>query len=119
MKVNEAISLFQYDQKNNLKLRTIKSYEYLLCRFQAIYAERSIESISADEILQFLEDLTLNDAKSTRRLRYSQIKAFFNIIISLKISSGNNWKLSRLNLDNLIQTVTMKDLTLDISSHKG
>lgn len=81
MNMNEAISLFQYDQKNNLKQRTINSYEYLLRRFESLYAERSIESIRTDEILQFLEDLTLHDAKSTRRLRYSQIKTFFNFII--------------------------------------
>jgi len=81
MKAKDAITLFQYDQTNNLKQRTIKSYKHLLHRFKAIYAERSIESISPDEILQFLEDLTLNDAKSTRRLRYSQIKTFFNFLI--------------------------------------
>jgi len=81
MKVKEAISLFRYDQKNNLKQRTINSYKYLLHRFETIYAERSIDSISPDEILQLLEDLTLNDAKSTRRLRYSQIKTLFNFVI--------------------------------------
>jgi len=81
MNVNKAISLFQYDQKNNLKQRTINSYKYLLCQFEIIYAERAIESIKADEILQFLEDLTVHDAKSTRRLRYAQIKTFFNFII--------------------------------------
>jgi len=81
MKVKEAISVFQYDQKNNLKQKTINSYKYLLCRFETIYAERSVETISVDEVLQFLKDLTLNDAKSTRRLRYAQIKTFFNFII--------------------------------------
>jgi len=60
MKVKEAISVFQYDQKNNLKQKTINSYKYLLCRFEAIYAERSVETISVDEVLQLLEDLTLN-----------------------------------------------------------
>jgi integrase len=32
-------------------------------------------------IFQFLENLTRNQAKSTRRLRYAQIKAFYNFII--------------------------------------
>ena len=50
MKIQEAMSLFRYDQKSNLKQRTINSYKYLLCRFEAIYAERSIESIGPDEI---------------------------------------------------------------------
>jgi len=81
MKLRDAIVRFKYHQKSNLKQRTINSYKYLLSKFEAIYAERSIDSISPDEILQFLADLTLNDAKSTRRLRYSQIKTFFNFII--------------------------------------
>ena len=51
MNVNEAISLFHYDQKNNLKQRTINSYKYLLRKFETIYAEKAIESIKADVVV--------------------------------------------------------------------
>jgi integrase/recombinase XerD len=59
----------------------IESYNLLLVRFDAIYAERPLDDISPDDIFHFLENMTQNMAKSTRRLRYAQIKAFYNFII--------------------------------------
>jgi hypothetical protein len=40
-----------------------------------------MDEISPDEIFHFLEDQTKNLVKSTRRLRYAQLKAFYNFII--------------------------------------
>ena len=45
------------------------------------YGNRSLESLQSDEIYQFLENIYARSAKSTRRLRYEQLKAFFNFII--------------------------------------
>jgi integrase len=81
MKTKEAITLFKYQQKANVKQRTIYSYNYLLQKFETHYADRSIDSITADEIYHFLENLTEGFSKATRRLRYAQIKTFFNFII--------------------------------------
>lgn len=81
MTTKEAIALFKYYLQANHKMRTIESYNLLLGRFGAIYAQRPVEEISPDEIFHFLENLTQNLAKSTRRLRYAQIKAFYNFII--------------------------------------
>jgi integrase len=46
-----------------------------------IYAQRALDSIGSDEIYTFLETLAQDLAKSTRRLRYSQLKTFYNFII--------------------------------------
>ena len=81
MTTKEAISLFKYYLQANHKPRTIESYHLLLDRFNAIHAERSLEEISPDEIFHFLESMTQNQSKSTRRLRYAQLKAFYNFII--------------------------------------
>jgi integrase len=81
MKIKEAITLFKYQQKANLKQRTIYSYEYLLRKFGEIFADRLLESMTVDEIYHFLENLTEGFSKATRRLRYAQIKTFFNFII--------------------------------------
>jgi integrase len=43
--------------------------------------EWSFDSIGSDEIFQFLEMMTGDRSKSTRRLRYAQLKAFFNFFI--------------------------------------
>jgi integrase/recombinase XerD len=81
MTTKEAITLFKYYLQSNHKTRTIESYTFLLDRFSAIHAERLLEDISPDEIFHFLEDMTRSMAKSTRRLRYAQLKAFYNFNI--------------------------------------
>jgi len=43
---------------------------------------REIESITAGEVSQFLESQTASKGKSTRRLIYAQVKAFFNFLIN-------------------------------------
>jgi integrase/recombinase XerD len=81
MTTKEAITLFKYYLQSNHKRRTIESYTFLLDRFNAIHAEKLLSDISHDEIFHFLEDLTRSMAKYTRRLRYAQLKAFYNFII--------------------------------------
>ncbi len=81
MIIKEAINSFSYHQKSSLKPRSIYSYNYILKQFEAVFADRDFESICTDEVRQFLEDQTANYARATRRLRYAQIKAFFNFII--------------------------------------
>jgi integrase/recombinase XerD len=81
MTTREAITLFKYYLQSNHKQRTIESYSLLLDRFEAIHAQRELDAIAPDEIFHFLENLTRDLAKSTRRLRYAQLKAFYNFII--------------------------------------
>ncbi|OQB55247.1 MAG: Tyrosine recombinase XerC [Deltaproteobacteria bacterium ADurb.Bin151] len=81
MITKEAITLFKYYLQSNHKQRTIESYRLLLERFEVIFAQKDLETIATDEIFHFLETLTGNMAKSTRRLRYAQLKAFYNFII--------------------------------------
>jgi integrase/recombinase XerD len=81
MTTKEAVTLFKYYVQSNHKQRTIESYTLLLDRFSAIHNERPLEDISPDEIFHFLEGLTQKLSKSTRRLRYAQLKAFYNFII--------------------------------------
>jgi integrase len=81
MTTKEAITMFEYHLQANNKKRTLESYRIPLARFGSTYGQRSLDSINPDEILHFLEDMTRNLAKSTRRLRYAQIKAFYNFII--------------------------------------
>ncbi|MBU0652265.1 MAG: tyrosine-type recombinase/integrase [Proteobacteria bacterium] len=81
MTMKEVITLFKYYLQSNHKTRTIESYTLLLDRFNAIHAEKLLDDISPDEIFHFLEDQTKNLAKSTPRLRYAQLKAFYNFII--------------------------------------
>jgi integrase/recombinase XerD len=82
----------------NHKQRTIDSYDYLLSRFERIYAERDFDSIGPNDIHTFLESQTHDLAKTTRRLRYAQMKAFYNFIIarcSLNMKNPCNTSLLR------------------------
>ncbi len=81
MNVKEAISLFRFYQQSNHRKRTADSYRFLLQHFDSVFSDRDIDSIKADEIYHFLEQMTKTLSKSTRRLRYAQLKAFFNFII--------------------------------------
>ena len=81
MKIEEAIALFGYHQRSNQKTRTIQSYRPLLQKIQDRFAGRSFDSIGPDEIYHFLEAMTEGQAKSTRRLRFAQFKAFYNFLI--------------------------------------
>jgi integrase len=81
MNVQEAVTLLRYYQQSHHRKRTIDSYQTLLSVFEHTYGNRSLESLQSDEIYQFLENISARSAKSTRRLRYAQLKAFFNFII--------------------------------------
>jgi integrase/recombinase XerD len=82
MKTKDAIDLFQFYQKSNHKMKTLQSYLPLLERFGIQYGERFLKSIGSEDVFHFLEDITEGRARSTRRLRYAQLKAFYNFIIS-------------------------------------
>ena len=62
------------------KKNTIRNYEYVLKQFRKKFAERELESITPDEILSFLTQLTGGKKQTTKRVRYSLLKAFFNFI---------------------------------------
>jgi len=82
MIIKEAIDIFSTHQNAHLKQRSIHSYRYILNKFVSVYGNREFESIGSDDVSQFLEDLTGNSAKATRKLRYAQLNTFFNHIIN-------------------------------------
>ncbi len=90
MTVRDAIQTFQISQKNIHRKRTKDSYRYLLEHLENYFADIHVEAITPDHIYQFLESLTEHLAKSTRRLRYAQLKAFFNFLINEKRHSMKN-----------------------------
>jgi len=90
MNIKQAISLFQSYQQSNHRKRTVESYRFLLEQFGAFYAERPVDTLRPEEIYDFLERVTKDLAKSTRRLRYAQLKAFFNFVIERTHILTNN-----------------------------
>ncbi len=81
MRISEAIALFQNHHQSTLRQRTIASYRHFLQRFETQFGELSFDSVGADDLCRFLETLAQNLSKSTRHLRYPQLKSFYNFCI--------------------------------------
>jgi integrase/recombinase XerD len=82
MQISDAIRTFRTQQIATLRQSTQVQYITLLDRLQKHFSGREIGSVTAGEVGQFLESQTANKAKSTRRLKYAQVKAFFNFLIN-------------------------------------
>ena len=80
MKISQAIESYKDYHKINSKKNTVKNYEFIFTQFQDEFGDRFVDSITPDEILSFLTKLTDGNKQSTKRNRYSSLKAFFNYI---------------------------------------
>jgi site-specific recombinase XerD len=58
----------------------VKNYEFIFNQFQAEFGDRGVDTITPEEILSFLTKLTDGTKQTTKRNRYSSLKAFFNYI---------------------------------------
>jgi site-specific recombinase XerD len=81
MNIQEALECYREHLRSTVKKRTQQGYNKLLARFESQFYDRHIESIKAEELCRFLETYAEGLSKSTRHLRYAQLKAFFNFII--------------------------------------
>jgi integrase/recombinase XerD len=81
MHTSTALKIFRNYQKSNPKPNTATGYRYLLDKLEELFGDRDLALISNEDIFQFLELLTENNLRSTKRHRYSQLKAFFNFIV--------------------------------------
>jgi integrase len=79
MRVRHARSQGHRQEGNTDLLRV--AFSFVRPAGRTHLTEKALDGISPDEIFHFLEDLTRNQSKSTRRLRYAQLKAFYNFII--------------------------------------
>jgi integrase/recombinase XerD len=64
-----------------LSKSTLKSYGKFLDKIQERFSDCAVISVSSENIGNFFEDCTVDLNRSTRHLRYAQVKAFFNYVI--------------------------------------
>ncbi len=60
----------------------MKNYEFIFNQFQTEFGDRPVDTFTPDEILSFLTKLTDGTKQTTKRNRYSILKAFFKFIIN-------------------------------------
>jgi len=80
MKVSEATTCFTEYHEANSKKNTVRNYCFVLDLFDEKFGERDIESITTDESLSFLTQITHGTKQTTKRSRYTLLTAFFNFI---------------------------------------
>lgn len=81
MTMQEGIELFRRHQQSQAREKTRESYAYLLRSLETLFGEKAMDAIAAEDINQFLLGVTSGRARSSARLRYAQVKAFFSSMI--------------------------------------
>jgi integrase/recombinase XerD len=81
MNILQAIHLYRDYQTATLKPGTIKGYEYVLSLLEKLYANYEVEALTPTDMTSFMEYLTRHLSKSSKHLRVTQLKSFFNFII--------------------------------------
>jgi len=89
MTVKQAIELFRSHQQVQVRQTTRDGYRYLIRNFEALFGDSPVEAISSEDIYQFLLILTEGRTKVSARLRYAQIKAFFNYLVEKRVLRSN------------------------------
>jgi integrase/recombinase XerD len=67
---------------STLKHSTNTGYQLFFNSLKTFFPDRTVESITVEEIGKFLESFTLGVARGTRHLRFAQAKAFFSFVIN-------------------------------------
>jgi integrase/recombinase XerD len=81
MRLHEAVELCREHQKNTMREKTRECYDYVFRNMEALLGDPDFEEMSAQDLYQFMLLLTEGRARSTARLRYAQVKAFFNFVV--------------------------------------
>lgn len=90
MKVADAITYCLQYHKINSRPNTRVSYAFLLAKFDSRYHSRELGSITTEEVISFLADLSEGRKQNTKRSRYTTLSAFFNLIINTLLPDMRN-----------------------------
>jgi site-specific recombinase XerD len=80
MKITQGGKLWTDYHGSDSQKNTVRAYEAVLSRFCQDFGEISLDSVTSDEILGFLNKITEGAKQQTKRIRYSHLSAFFNFI---------------------------------------
>ena len=80
MKITQAGKLWLDYHRSNSQKNAVKAYEALLSRFSQDFGEKSLDGLTSDQILEFLNKITEGTKQQTKRIRYYHFSAFFNFV---------------------------------------
>ena len=62
------------------KKNTLRNYEFILDNFQHHFDEIELSSITSEDILAFMSEVSGGTKQNTKKLRFTLLSAFFNFI---------------------------------------
>ena len=90
MKVKEAVDYCLDYHRTNSKKNTVLNYEFVLCKFAALFGERALNSVSTEEIFSFLSEISQGKKQGTKRGRFAILNAFFSFVSNSRDSGLQN-----------------------------
>jgi integrase/recombinase XerD len=90
MKVSQAVEYHLEYHKANSQPNTQKCVKYVLGKFHDQFHERTLASISEENVLSFLTKLTFSRRQATKRNRYSVLCSFYNFTINTSLPELKN-----------------------------
>lgn len=82
MTVNRAVNYHLQYHKTNSQHNTLRCVEFVLGKFDAQFRGRMLYSVSEEEVLSFLNELTYKRKQTTKRNPYSVLSSFYNFTIN-------------------------------------
>jgi integrase/recombinase XerD len=80
MQVSKAIKLFMTYHKTHSKEATVRAYQLVLNKFDEEYGACTLDEITTENALTFLNLITEGKKRQTKRTRYANLLSFFNFI---------------------------------------
>ncbi len=90
MNVSQAVEYHLQYHRVSSKKNTVKNCEFVLFRFSEIFADRELEEVSLEGVLDFLIKITNGNKQSIKRNRYSTLSSFYNFTITQSIPLRRN-----------------------------
>ena len=80
MKTSKAVKIFMGYQAANSGEKTIKNYRIMLDKFEQRFGEKEIDQLTSQDLFNFLIQDTEGQKQTTKRLKFTLIKALFNFV---------------------------------------
>ena len=80
MKLSQCVAHFFNYQMMNVRKSTLRNYESLLGKFQDLFRDIELSSITPEGILAFMSRVSDGTKQSTKKLRFSLLASFFSFV---------------------------------------
>jgi len=80
MKLSKAAKIWIDYHKTHSKKNTVRAYRAIIERYIKEFGDGSVNQVTPEQILTFLNRLTEGNKPYTKRIRFSQLSSFFNFV---------------------------------------